>query len=91
MAYRLVKDFITLKICSISKVCNILRFVVVMVVYLFSIQDTRVKDEENIIDRDGAEKVKEEPSLDVLDGNQLRLHDDFITVIALLEACNTQY
>ena len=37
-----------------------------MCIYLFSVQDSWVKDEEDVIHGDGAQNVQPEPGLDIL-------------------------
>ena len=60
-------------------------------VYLISVQDTRVEYQEDVVHRDGAQEIKEEPGLDVLNSYQLGFHDYFFTVITFFVTCNSVF
>ena len=46
-----------------------------------------VEDEEDVVERDRAEEVQEEPGLDVVLGDQLGVDDHLLAVVLLHYAC----
>lgn len=46
-----------------------------------------IEDQENVVERDRADQVEEEPRAQVVPGNQLRVEDNLFRVILLHYTC----
>ena len=46
-----------------------------------------VEDEENVVERDGADEVEEEPRADVVPGDEPRVDDHLLAVVLLHYSC----